>query len=206
MMTFRFARRLAALAWFAAVSVPTAPSGAQDKPPLPPSSEEEETAPEPRPRPVSPQTEEVLGAATKFAREVEQVLDNWVTSGSLPEDRLFSRLYYPMPNTDPTKYTTDYDVLADRDLPGIQEKYAAKSSMIGYAILVDINGYVPTHNRRFSQPLTGNRAVDLVNNRTKRIFGDLVGFRAARNREPYLIQQYQRDTGELMADLSIPVR
>jgi len=47
--------------------------------------------------------------------------------------------------------------------------------------------------------------MDLVNNRTKRIFGDQIGFRAARNEKPYLLQAYARDTGELVADISVPI-
>jgi methyl-accepting chemotaxis protein len=54
-------------------------------------------------------------------------------------------------------------------------------------------------------PLTGNLASDLVNNRTKRIFNDRTGLAAASSRSPFLVQRYQRDTGELMADLSVPV-
>jgi methyl-accepting chemotaxis protein len=72
-------------------------------------------------------------------------------------------------------------------------------------VLVDRFGYLPTHNLRYSQQLTGNLAVDLVNNRTKRIFNDRTGIAAARNRAPFLVQRYQRDTGEVMADLSVPV-
>jgi methyl-accepting chemotaxis protein len=74
-----------------------------------------------------------------------------------------------------------------------------------YAVMVDKFGYLPSHNVRYSQPLTGNLAIDLVNNRTKRIFNDRTGLAAARNKAPFLIQRYQRDTGEVMADLSVPV-
>jgi methyl-accepting chemotaxis protein len=44
-----------------------------------------------------------------------------------------------------------------------------------------------------------------VNNRTKRIFNDRTGLAAAQNTAPFLIQKYQRDTGETMADLSVPI-
>ena len=33
----------------------------------------------------------------------------------------------------------------------------------------------------------------------------LTGLAAARNTEPYLLQKYARDTGEKMADLSVPI-
>lgn len=70
---------------------------------------------------------------------------------------------------------------------------------------VDRNGYLPSHNKRYSKPLTGEHSVDLVGNRTKRIFNDRTGIRAARNKKPYLLQSYQRDTGEFLKDLSAPI-
>ena len=45
---------------------------------------------------------------------------------SRPE-RLFSFLYYPIPNTDPPKFNTDYDKLSDRDILAIEESILARS-------------------------------------------------------------------------------
>lgn len=154
---------------------------------------------------LSTQGKEMLAAATDLSKEITAAIEGWLKSGGLSQEKLFSYLYYPIADTDPTKYSTDWDGLADRDFAPILEKYLAKSSMINFAVALDKNGYLPTHNRQFSQPLTGNRAVDLVQNRTKRIFGDQVGFRAARNTKPYLLQSYARDTGEMIADISVPV-
>jgi methyl-accepting chemotaxis protein len=61
------------------------------------------------------------------------------------------------------------------------------------------------HNKKFSQPLTGDYDVDLVNNRTKRIFSDRTGKRCGANTKPFLLQTYKRDTGEVMHDLSVPI-
>lgn len=152
------------------------------------------------------QDQEITKLASELANEASATLERWLDSGAITEERLFARLYYPIPTTEPTKYSTDYDALADRDLGPVLEKYLAKSAAIQYAIVTDVNGYVPTHNRQFSKPLTGDRAVDLVNNRSKRIFGDIVGFTAARHQGVVLIQQYARDTSEMMADLSVPLR
>lgn len=154
---------------------------------------------------MSPQAKEIQTWAIEFGKEITQVIESWVIGGAVTQERLFSYLYYPIPNTDPTKYTTDYDSLADRDFQAIVDKYLAKSNVLIYALATDRNGYAPTHNRQYSQPLTGNRAVDLINNRTKRMFGDQIGFRAARNTKPYLLQSYARDTGEVVADLSLPI-
>jgi methyl-accepting chemotaxis protein len=172
-----------------------------DAPPTPPAATPAATKSEE----LQGQVKDTVGWANEFAKEIAQTMEGWVTSNATSLDRLFSHLYYPLPDTDPTKYTTDYDSLADRDFQAINEKYLAKSGLNVYAIPMDINGYAPTHNRQFSQPLTGNRAVDLINNRTKRIFGDLIGFRAARSAKPYLVQTYARDTGEAVIDISVPV-
>jgi methyl-accepting chemotaxis protein len=152
------------------------------------------------------QDQEISKIANDFALEASAVLEHWLESGAIKEERLFARLYYPIVNTEPTKYSTDYDALADRDLGPVLEKFVGRSPAIQYAIVTDVNGYVPTHNRQFSKPLTGNRAVDLVNNRSKRIFGDTVGFNAARHQGAVLIQHYARDTSETLADLSLPLR
>jgi methyl-accepting chemotaxis protein len=154
---------------------------------------------------LMPQEREMLALAQDFARRCQEAMEAWITNKEVTEERLFSFLYFPMPKTDPPKFTTDYDRLSDRDIQGIEESVMSRSGAIIFTVLVDKFGYLPTHNQRYSQPLTGNPANDLVNNRTKRIFNDKTGLAAARSQAPFLIQKYQRDTGETMVDLSVPV-
>lgn len=159
---------------------------------------------------LTSQEREMLALGTEFARRITETMERWIAGKEVAPDRLFSFLYYPLPNTDPPKFSTDYDRLADREGPGgfveIQEQiYNRSPNVIVYTVTVDRNGYLPTHNKRYSMPLTGNLASDLVNNRTKRIFNDRTGLAAAQNTAPFLIQNYQRDTGETMADLSVPI-
>jgi len=154
---------------------------------------------------LNSQEREMLALANDFAARCAQAMENWLARGEVPPEKLFSFLYYPIPKTDPPKFTTDWDQLSDRDILSIEEAVLAKSSAISFAVLVDRFGYLPTHNQRYSQPLSGNLAADLVNNRTKRIFNDRTGLAAARSEAPYLVQRYQRDTGEVMVDLSVPV-
>ena len=154
---------------------------------------------------LTPQEREMLALANQFAVQCEQAIEKWIATAETTEDRVFSFLYFPIPRTDPAKFHTAWDALSDRDIQPIEEGLLSRSSAIAYTVLVDRFGYLPTHNQRYSQPLTGNLAVDLVNNRTKRIFGDKTGLSAARSTAPFYIQQYQRDTGEVMADLSVPV-
>lgn len=154
---------------------------------------------------LTPQELDMLALANDFSRRCAESLERWIAAKETTSEKLFSAIYYPVPKTDPPKFTTDWDRLADRDIQGIEEAVLGRSSAIVFAVLVDRFGYLPTHNLRYSQQLTGNLAVDLVNNRTKRMFNDRTGLAAARNRAPFLIQRYQRDTGEIMADLSVPV-
>jgi methyl-accepting chemotaxis protein len=154
---------------------------------------------------LTAQEQEMLALANDFSRRCSDALERWVAAKETTEEKLFSSMYFPVAKTDPPKFTTDWDRLSDRDIQGIEEAVLARSPALVYAVLVDKFGYLPTHNARYSQPLTGNLAIDLVNNRTKRMFNDRTGLAAARNKAPFLVQRYQRDTGEIMADLSVPV-
>ena len=93
----------------------------------------------------------------------------------------------------------------DQVLPAIQEPILEQHSQLTYAGAVDNNGYFPTHNKRYSKALTGDYDTDLTNNRTKRIFDDATGSRCGAHTEPFLLQTYKRDTGEVMHDLSVPI-
>ena len=151
------------------------------------------------------QNSQMLDLARQCAALCDNAMEKWVTSGEITEEKLFSRLYFPIPNTDPPKFNTDYDRLADRDIQPIEEAFLVRSPDIVFVVLIDKNGYLPSHNLRFSQPLTGDPEKDLNNNRTKRIFCDRTGLQAAHNTSSYLLQSYQRDTGETILDLSVPL-
>jgi methyl-accepting chemotaxis protein len=139
------------------------------------------------------------------ARAVSQTLEAAIDRGELPLDALFDTAYAPIANTRPQKYSTKYDAIADRLLPPVQEPVLSSHPEVAYAIACDAGGYVPTHNRRYSQPLTGNEAADMAGNRTKRIFADPVGKRCGSHTLPFLLQTYRRDTGEIMHDISAPI-
>ena len=137
--------------------------------------------------------------------EVTVELNKLISSNKLSLAQLFDTFYIPIPNTNPQKFNTQYDKFTDENIRIILDKYLEKDKRIKFVVAVDRNGYLPTHNSRYSKPLTGDGDYDVKNNRTKRMFNDRTGLAAARNQEPYLFQRYKRDTGETMTDLSIPV-
>ena len=147
----------------------------------------------------------IRAAAEAAAKEVGKIFADAIQSGQISEDALFDRSYTPIPKTNPQKHSTRFDSFTDRALPQLQEGLLEAMPQLAYAGAVDNNGYFPTHNRKFSQPLTGNYEFDLVNNRTKRIFNDRTGARCGANTGSFLLQTYKRDTGEVMHDLSVPI-
>jgi methyl-accepting chemotaxis protein len=149
--------------------------------------------------------DEIRLAAQRAAAEVGKIFEQAIASGKITRDALWDRHYTPIPNTDPPKHKTKFDDFTDRVLPPLQEGLLQAMPQLAYAGAVDNNGYFPTHNKKFSQPLTGNYDVDIVNNRTKRIFSDRTGKRCGSNTKPFLLQTYKRDTGEVMHDLSAPI-
>jgi methyl-accepting chemotaxis protein len=154
---------------------------------------------------LSSQDRDVLATVEQLANDASQVIEQWIITQATTQDRLFARLYFPIPKTDPQKFSSPYDSLADRDLVGPEDKALARSAAMQYAIVTDINGYVPAHNTRFAQPLSGTLAQDYVNNRTKRIFGDAASVNAARSEAKYLIQRVKLETGDVIYDLSVPI-
>ncbi len=137
--------------------------------------------------------------------EVVKEFNDLLATHQLSLSQLFDTFYIPIPNTYPQKYHTQYDKLTDKNIRIIEDKYLDMDKRLLFVVAVDRNGYLPTHNSRYSKPLTTNTDYNTLNNRTKRIFDDRTGLAAARNTEPYLLQRYHRDTGEEIFDLSVPI-
>ena len=149
--------------------------------------------------------DDIRRAAQQAAREVGKLFESAIAAGKITREALFDRRYEEIPNTNPSKFHTKFDRFTDKVLPELQEGLLAAMPQLAYAGAVDNNGYFPTHNRKFSQPLTGDYDVDIIHNRTKRIFSDRTGKRCGSNTRPFLLQTYKRDTGEVMHDLSAPI-
>ncbi|WP_341678930.1 methyl-accepting chemotaxis protein [Niveibacterium sp. SC-1] len=143
--------------------------------------------------------------AREAAARVGATLDAAISGGRLAEGDIFDQNYKPIPDTQPQKFHTRFDGLTDELLPPVQEPLLEQYPELVYAGAVDRNGYFPTHNKRFTQPLTGDPAKDVVGNRTKRIFDDPVGKRCGAHELEFLVQTYRRDTGEVMHDISAPI-
>src|SRR5512133_2363826 len=147
----------------------------------------------------------VKASAMEFRDEITGRIEALLKSGKLSVPQLFDTFYIPIPNTYPQKFHTQYDRVFDEAFRELLDGYLAREPRFIYVILADVNGYVPTHNSKFAQPLTGNRDYDAKNKRTKQLFNDRTGLAAARSQAPSRLQEYQRDTGETIFDLSVPI-
>jgi HAMP domain-containing protein len=146
-------------------------------------------------------------AAEIGARQYGDFFDNAIDNGLATVADVFDRNYVEIKGynfKDKPKYHTRYDALTDKAVLVFQDKFLDHEDFM-FAVGVDENGYLPTHNSRFQKPVTGDPEKDLAGNRTKRIFADAVGIAAAKNKERVLVQVYARDTGEKMWDVSAPI-
>jgi len=148
---------------------------------------------------------QVLIIANKCRGEVMGEFEKLLDSNVLTESQLFDTFYIPIPNTSPQKYNTQYDKILDARIQTILDKCLESDKHLVFVVAIDRNGYLPTHNSKYSIPLTSDNDYNTKHNRTKRIFNDRTGLAAAKNTEPFLLQKYERDTGKSFYDLSVPI-
>ena len=143
------------------------------------------------------------------AHQISALFDQAVQSGTITQEDMFDQRYIAIPNTDPEQVKTGFTDLTDDLLPSIQEGALDLDPKVVFCAAVDTNGYLPTHNTKFSQPQSGDPVWNMANCRNRRIFDDRVGLKAGRNTEPFLLQVYRRDMGggafAMMKDISAPI-
>ena len=150
-----------------------------------------------------------IRAVLEVSARISALFTEAVRNGAITAADLFDENYVPVAGTDPKQYTTRFVAFTDRVLPEIQEPLLRISSQVVFCAAVDRNGFLPTHNLRFSMPQGGDPVWNAANSRNRRIFDDRTGLAASRNRRRFLLQTYRRDMGggefALMKDLSAPI-
>ncbi len=149
--------------------------------------------------------------ARDTAGQVEAIIEQAVADGRLSREAVFDMQYRPVAGTDPVQYATAYLPVFERILPPILEKVLASDPAMAFCLAIDRNGYIPVHNRLYSQP---QRPADPVwnaaNARNRRIFDDRAGITAARSTRPFAVQAYARDMGGgkivMMQEVDAPIR
>ena len=150
-----------------------------------------------------------IGKIRAVAAEIGHLLEKSIDRGEISLNDLFDESYQPIAGTNPQQYMTKFVSLTDRLLPDFQEAMLSFHPGVAFCAAVDRNGFLPTHNRKFSQPQGKDPVWNTANSRNRRMFNDRTGLRAGRNTQPYLLQSYLRNMGNgnyvLMQDLSAPI-
>jgi methyl-accepting chemotaxis protein len=153
----------------------------------------------------------LINATTAGAARIERAMEALVAAGRLTQRDLFDTNYRQIPGTDPIQYETPSTAALEAALTPIQEELLAADRGRIFCIAVDRNGYIPVHNRIYSQPQRpGQTDWNLSYCRNKRIFDDRAGITAARSSRPFVVQAYARQMGGgetvMMREVDVPLK
>lgn len=154
--------------------------------------------------------ESMVNAVAARAAEISRRFEASLRAGRISERDLFSNEYEPVPGSDPAQFVAPFTAFTDAVLPDILEEALTLHPGVVFCAAVNRDGYLPTHNRKFSQAQrSGDPVWNAANARNRRFFNDRVGLAAGRSRAPVLIQAYRRDMGGgafvTMKDISAPI-
>lgn len=154
---------------------------------------------------------ELVTRAMEAGNALSRLFEDGLASGAITIADMFDTDYVEIPDTNPVQYRTKMLDWADRALPALLEAFLAKDKRLAFCATVDRNGYLPVHNKIYSQPQRpGDVAYNTANCRNRRIFNDPAGLAAAHNERAYLVQSYARDMGNgttvMMREIDVPIR
>ncbi len=116
----------------------------------------------------APVAEKRISEADLLALEYREIRGRDIQSLS----HFFNVLRVPPEGFNPPKYRTAYDALVERPLQEAFDQVLEQEPRLTFALIIDLNSYAPSHNRRFGQDWTGQPDRDLAGNRVKRFFAD----------------------------------
>jgi methyl-accepting chemotaxis protein len=133
-----------------------------------------------------------------------------VNEGAITEEALFATDYVPIVDTDPPQFETPSLPALRAILPPICEPVLLDDANVVYCVAMDRNGYIPVHNRIYSQPQRpGEPDWNMANARDRRFYDDNAGLTAARSVRPFVIQSYRREMGHGHAshvrEIAVPI-
>lgn len=147
----------------------------------------------------------VCDRAEKITRRLEKAM----AQGEIRQQELFDRHYQPIAGTNPQQFSAAYNALFDKIIPEFAEPAFDLSKRIVGCCMSDVNGYIGTHNNRYSHPQRDDPAWNRANCRNRTIFEDRVALKASKNTNQFILQVYRRDMGGgnyvMIKDASAPI-
>ncbi|MDO8605251.1 MAG: methyl-accepting chemotaxis protein [Phaeospirillum sp.] len=145
----------------------------------------------------------------RLAELVGTIFDEALDRGVISQADLFDEDYREIAGSNPPQQMARFTNFTDQAVQSVLDKALGFHDRVVFCVLTDRNGYVPTHNTKFSQPQGSDLDWNAAHARNRRMFTDKVGITAARNLEKLWPQVYRRDMGGgdsvVMMDISAPV-
>jgi methyl-accepting chemotaxis protein len=152
----------------------------------------------------------MIDLASSVASQASAAMRRLIDDRMLTQSQLFDVSYRPISGSNPVQFETASLPALQKILPAILEPPLAADKKLVFCLATDRNGYIPVHNRIYSQPQRPDDPVwNAANCRDRRIFDDRSGIIAARSVRPFVIQSYRRDMGGgnfvLMREVDAPL-
>jgi methyl-accepting chemotaxis protein len=153
-----------------------------------------------------------VDAAKRMAASVAGSFEDALARGEITLDDLFDENYVEIPGTNPRQFLTRFTAMTDRRLPGLLEKFLHELPRVTFAIAVDRNSYLPTHNVQYSKPQGADPVWNEANCRNRRFYKPRNATTNAGNAEarPIYLQLRRRDMGgghyAMIKNVSVSIR
>ncbi|GAB3126750.1 methyl-accepting chemotaxis protein [Novispirillum itersonii] len=152
---------------------------------------------------------QVVRTMQAAAARITAAINAGLEKGRLTLSDLFDEQYQPVPGSNPQQVMTRFTAFMDEVLPPVQEALLESDPRIAFCATVDRNGYLPTHNRKYSHPQGPDPVWNTANCRNRRIFNDPVGLHSARSTAPFTLKTYRRDMGGgtyvMLKEVAVPL-
>lgn len=150
-----------------------------------------------------------IDALQKVANDASDALSQALSSGAISSDDLFDVDYKPVAGTTPVQFMAKHTALAEQIFPAIFEPALAKERAGVFVMPCDRNGYIASHNKKYSHPQRpGETLWNTANCRNRRVFNDQTAILASRCTKP-VVQTYTRDMGGgnfmVLKEIDIPI-
>jgi len=120
--------------------------------------------------------------------------------------QLFNHNLKEIPNTSPKKYESPHQPVIQKRFQQEVDKWRGENEHTAYCLFVEKSGYLPLHHAEFSKQETGDAEQDLLYSRHRRIYNhNETEVRRSTHTEPFLLQTYIRDNGDILLELSMPL-
>lgn len=141
--------------------------------------------------------------------EVATLIEAAVARGEIAMADVFDTDYRLIPGSEPARYDNRFADFADRHIQPIIDRLIRSDPRIEGVVCSDVNGYLPTHESRRSQPPRPDDPTwNEINCRNRRIFADSATMRAVKSDAPFLMAVYQLDRAHdsvMVKDVFVPL-